>query len=144
MKRIVLAIFVLALAVPGFALDIPTPAGYEPWFSVDGTWVEPNIIIRPSAETIPDWQALTAVVIASNVANYSPTSDPSVETLIVPAGTSIPVPGWTGPAVVKVVGSSLGVTFSQGTGIPTRYTVYRKLRPVFGACGKPGVPGVVP
>jgi hypothetical protein len=144
MKRVVLVLLVLVFAVPGLAVDIPTPAGFMPWFSVDLEWLAPEVVVQPSTDTLTPGTAVSVVVVASNPAQASVPSDASPEQLILPVGVNPPIPGWPGATLTKLAGRIPGVKVPKGTGAPTRCTVFRKDRVVYGACGKPGVPGLVP
>lgn len=141
--RLTMALLFAVLVSSVWAIDVPTPAGYTPWFSIEGSWTTSPVILRPSAETLPDNVAIMAIVAAANLVNYSPVSDPSDEVLVVPAGTPIPVRGWPGTVFPKKAGSAFGVSFVPGTGLVTKYTVFYKERDPFGACGKPGKPAIL-
>lgn len=146
MKRLSLVLLLVLLAVPGFAIDIPIPSGYLPWFSVNTTLTTPSIDIRPASETLTDFLVYTFVVIGSNPGAFSPTSDPSDEYMILPSswpknpdGTPSQPIGYAGKVVMKSPLGPVGLRFVQGTNT-TCYTAFLKSRAVYGACSKPGIP----
>jgi len=145
MKKRLFAVMLSVLAVSSaWAIEIQTPAGFTPWFSVDGTFIPGEQKIAQPTETLIDWQAIIVVVVASNAVGASAPSDASVETLIAPTGTVPPVQGWTGPVCVKGA-TPVKMQFTQPAGgVPTRYSFFIKTRNPIGSCAKPGQVTVVP
>jgi hypothetical protein len=145
MLRLLLIFACVIVATSVFALDVPTPTGYTPWFSIDGTWVPGEITISQQTEVLLDWTAITVVAVASNAVGSSAPSDPSVETLIAPAGTTVPIQGWSGPVVVKQTGKPISCKFTQPAGgVPSNYSFFIKTRNPIGSCSKPGQVTVTP
>lgn len=144
-----IAFTVFGIAFQGSAQvgEIPTPEGYVPWFSVDGEWLEGNVKIRQTTEENLDGLACRVIVVGSNRDYISPASIRSEESLILPPGTPIPVPGWKGKTTVRQEGMQVAVEFEQpkeeGSGPVTRFSFFIQSRQPFGPCTQPGRPSLV-
>jgi hypothetical protein len=148
-KKLILVLAAVLIASSVWAIEVPTPTGYTPWFSVDLTIVPPTggeVLMRQASQGLVDGMAYTVIVVGSNADFVSPPSNPSVEVLVLPStwpldaqGNPVRPAGWVGGMFVKGLQPS-ALQFTHGAGATRYSSFYRQRR---GTCDKPGTPVIV-
>jgi len=150
-RKLLLALASTLVVTSAWAIEVPTPAGYTPWFSVDLSVIPPaggEVLMRQASQGLVDGTAYIAVVVGSNMQFVSVPSDPSIEVLVLPStwpidaqGKPVKPAGWDGAVFVKGALPS-ALQFVHGSGA-TRYSAFYRQRQVYGTCDKPGTPVIV-